>query len=259
MVKLDSAGNFTWQKNLGGAGDEYANFVQQTTDGGYIIEGTTQSTIDSGDVSGHHGGTYDYWVVKLDALEALLWQKCLGGTGNDELWGGVQQTVAGGYIVGGWSNSNDGDVSGNHGGYDFWIAEINLAAGNIVWQKCLGGTVDDYMSGDGMQQTADGGYIVTGHVASNNGEVSGNHGDLDIWLVKLDAARNIVWQRCLGGSGEDSAPSVKQTSDGGYIVAGRSGSTDGDVTGNHGGYDIWVAKLNSDGTGTGNGDDLWGN
>ena len=247
VVKLDSFGTLVWQKCLGGSGDEYADSVQQTSDGGYIIAGYTTSTVDSGDVSGHHGGIYDYWVVKLDSGGNLVWQKCLGGTGDDTSWGGVQQTSDGGYIVAGWSNSNDGDVSGNHGDYDIWVVKLD-SGGNLVWQKSLGGSLNDRISGDGIQQTPDGGYIVTGYTTSNDGDVSGNHGSFDIWIVKLNSGGNLVWQKCLGGTGEDSAPSVDQTSDGGYIVAGRSGSTDGDVTGNHGGYDAWVAKLNSDGT-----------
>ena len=247
VVKLDGSGNIVWNDCYGGGLDEYANNVQQTADGGYIVTGYSTTTIDNGDVTGHHGGFYDYWVVKLDSAGNLVWQKCLGGTGVDEIYGGVQQTSDGNYIVAGWSNSIDGDVIGNHGGYDIWIVKLD-PSGNIIGQKSLVGTLNDRISADGIQQTPDNGYIVTGYTTSNDGDVTGNHGNFDVWVVKLDSSLDIVWQRCLGGSGEDVGHSVDQTSDGGYIIAGRTGSTDGDVTGNHGGYDAWVAKLNADGT-----------
>ena len=101
----------------------------------------------------------------------------------------------------------------------------------IQWQKCLGGpNVDRAYS---VQQTADGGYIVAGRTLSNYGDVTGSHGSWDYWVVKLDSSGNIQWQKCLGGTGNDYANSVQQTTDGGYIVAGYTISNDGDVTGNH--------------------------
>ena len=117
----------------------------------------------------------------------------------------------------------------------------------ISWQKCLGGS-----NGEGaysIQQTSDGGYIVAGNTFSNDGDVTGYHGGDEYWVVKLDSNGNIKWQKCLGGSGNDYAYSIQQTSDGGYIVAGYTTSNDGDVTGFHDGYefatDYWVVKLDA--------------
>ena len=106
-----------------------------------------------------------------------------------------------------------------------------------MWQKCLGGTGND--AANAVQQTADGGYIVAGSTASTDGDVTGSHGGygdsaFDVWVVKLNATGGLVWQKCLGGSDRDGANAVQQTADGGYIVAGITVSTDGDVTGNHG-------------------------
>ncbi len=229
-----------WQRCLGGSGDDYAHSIQQTTDGGYIVAGWTLS--DDGDVSGYHGG-YDFWVVKLNSSGDIVWQKCLGGSGEDEAHS-IQQTTDGGYIVAGVTASNDGDVSGNRGDYDFWVVKLN-SSGDIVWQKCLGGSNDD--AAYSIQQITDGGYVVAGYTESNDGDVSGNHGYSDSWVVKLSSSGNIVWQKCLGGSRCDNAYSIQQTTDGGYIVAGCTESNDGDVSGNHGGYDFWVVKLNSSG------------
>jgi len=242
----DQAPNIEWQKALGGSNDDEAYSVQQTSDGGYIVAGSTRSN--DGDVSGNHEEVWwlvwDFWVVKLDRYGDIEWQKCLGGSDSD--WAeSIQQTSDGGYIVAGYTGSNDGDVSGNHGEKDFWVVKLDRY-GNIKWQKALGGSDSDWAYN--IQQTSDGEYIVAGYTGSNDGDVSGNHGEKDFWVVKLDRYGNIEWQKCLGGSGGggsggDYAYSVQQTSDGGYIVAGETWSNNGDVSGYHGGGDVWVVKL----------------
>ena len=183
------------------------------------------------------------FLITAQTVPAIQWQKSLGGT-NRETAKSVQQTIDGGYIVAGYSASNDDDVSGNHGGYDYWIVKLNNS-GNIQWQKSLGGGQFDYA--ESVQQTADEGYIIAGYSESNDGDVSGNHGDYDFWVVKLDNNGNIQWQKSLGGSSVDFAKSIQQTADGGYIVAGYSLSNDGDVTGHHNHYDYWIVKLDSSG------------
>ena len=99
-----------------------------------------------------------------------------------------------------------------------------------------------------IQQTSDGGYIAAGYSYSNDGDVSGNHGESDYWVVKLDHIGNIQWEKSLGGSGYEGANSIQQTTDGGYILAGWSDSNDGDISGNHGSIDYWVVKLDDTGT-----------
>lgn len=227
-----------WQNSLGGTGDDNAYSIQQTTDGGYIIAGYSDSN--DGDVTGNHGGR-DYWVVKIDILGNLDWQKSLGGTGDDNALS-IQQTTDGGYIVAGGSGGNDGDVTGNHGLADYWVVKLNNV-GVIDWQKSLGGTNWDYVYS--IQQTTDGGYIVAGWSSSINGDVTGNHGNGDFWVVKLNSQGSINWQKSFGGTGIDFGNSIQQTTDGGYIVAGVSESNNGDVTGNHGLADYWVVKLDS--------------
>ncbi len=252
IVKLDKDGKIEWQKALGGSEYDVAHSVQQTSDGGYIVAGETYSS--DGDVSGYHEGG-DAWIVKLDKDGNIQWQKALGGSDWDVAYS-VQQTSDGGYIVAGWTASNDGDVSGSgyHGERDIWIIKLD-SSGNIQWQKALGGSDDDWANG--IQQTSDGGYIVAGGTYSNDGDVSGSgyHGKGDSWIVKLDSSGNIQWQKALGGSDDDWANSIQQTSDEGYIVAGWTASNDGDVSGWHEGYDshdypysdCWVVKLDKDG------------
>ena len=236
IVKLDRSGKLAWKKCLGGTGDDTAYSIQQTADGGYVVAGETTSN--DGNVNGNHG-SYDYWVVLLDASGKIVWKRCLGGDGEDTAYS-AQQTADGGYVVAGAAYSG----SGNHGQQDCWVVKLNRS-GRMEWQKCLGGSSWD--GAGSIQQTADGGFVVAGYTDSNDGDVSGSHGKEDCWIVKLDPFGDLVWQRCLGGSSSDVAWSVKQTADGGYIIAGSTRSNDGDVRGNHGGEDFWLAKLNESG------------
>ena len=247
IVKLNSAGDIEWQKALGGKADDLAYSVQQTTDGGYIVVGSSYSN--DGDVTGHHGdageeGFPDYWIVKLNSSGDIEWQKSLGGSDWDKAFS-IQQTTDGGYIVAGASYSQDGDVTGNHGGSDYWIVKL-YSEGNIEWQKSMGGTISD--DARLIQQTIDGGYIVAGESYSNDGDVTGKHGGYDYWIVKLDSGGSIEWQKTLGGTSLDGAVSIQQSIDSSYIVSGWSGSNDNDVTGNQGGYDYWIVKLDSGGS-----------
>lgn len=237
---LAQAPDVEWQKSLGGSGEDTAHSLQQTADGGYIIAGSSVSN--NGDVTGNRGNE-DYWVVKLNTMGDIQWQKSLGGTGSDRA-NSIQQTEDGGYIVAGGSSSNNGDVTGNHGGLDYWIVKLNTT-GDIQWQKSLGGS--DFDTALSIQQTNDNSYIVAGITNSNNGDVTENKGIRDYWIVKLSTEGDLAWQRSFGGSDDDRAHSIQQTSDGGYIIAGLSISSDGDITGNQGNGDCWIVKLNEAG------------
>ncbi len=261
IVKLDNEGNVEWQKTLGGSGDDVANSVVVTPDGGYIVAGETNSN--DGDVIGNHGGwERDFWVVKLDNEGNIEWQRVLGRSGDDRA-----ESVAilpdGRCVVAGYTDSNDGDVKGWHEGYDvafhpysdFWVIKLN-SKGKIEWQKTLGGSDMDYAYS--IAATTDGGYIVVGGTYSNDGDVSKLHEKSgysvqrgsDFWIVKLDSERNIEWQKKLGSSDYESAYHVLVLPEGEYIVVGCTSSGDGDVKGWHPGFDlfdrssdVWVIKL----------------
>ena len=206
IVKLDSSGNMQWEKSFGGTFREEAYSIEQTKDKGYIIAGRTESN--DGNVTGCHGtpGNYifDYWIVKLDTTGNIQWEKCYGGSGDDEALS-INQTNDKGYIITGLTTSNDFDVSGNHdttNSYrDAWLLKID-STGNIQWQKCLGGTYEDY--GTYIKQTKDGGYIIGGSSESNDWDVSGNHDTTgnysDCWVVKIDSLGILQWQKCYGVS-----------------------------------------------------------
>jgi hypothetical protein len=236
IVKLSSSGAIQWQKGIGGAKSDYAYSFQPTPDGGYIVAGYTYSN--DGDVTGNHGDA-DAWIVKLNSSGGIQWQKALGGD-NEEIARYIQLTADGGYIVCGSARSSNGDVSANHGAQDAWVLKLS-SSGAIQWQKSLGGGKDEIARS--IQPTADGGYIVAGSAVSNNGDVSGNHGGTDAWIVKLSSDGSFQWQKSLGGTGNDFVNSIQITADGGSIVAGQAVSNNGDVIGNHGDTDAWVIKL----------------
>ena len=243
ILKLTSTGTIDWQKTFGGSGEDHATAIQQTSDGGYIFSGYTNSS--DGDVTNAHGND-DYWVVKLDNLGNLIWQKALGGSDKDAngdhgYSGAIQQTKDGGYILSGWTLSNDGDVTGNHGNFDAWIVKLS-STGNIQWQKALGGTNDD--EANYVAQTHDGGYIVGCLSNSVNGQVSGNHGGYDFWVVKLDSAGAIKWEQSYGGPADDMLFGMTETADTNIVMVGYTKSTSGQVSGYNGGpQDFWVVKL----------------
>ena len=181
----------------------------------------------------------------LSAQITMQWRNSIGGVWSDHAYS-ISQTLDEGYIVAGSAytdgSSSSGDLGGCNGHYEAWIVKLDVL-GDIVWQNCLGGS--NYEHAYSIQQTNDGGYVFAGNSSSNDGAVSGNNGAYDYWVVKLDASGNIAWQKCLGGSGEETASSIQQTADGGYIVAGNSSSNDGDVSSNNGGADYWIVKLDA--------------
>ena len=248
VVKLDPTGNVTWQKIFGGNGDDIANSIEQTSEGGYIFAATTSSN-NSGDV-GTNSGLTDIWVVKLYPSGDIQWKKLFGGTGWDltSPWydDGIQQTSEGGYIVIGTTTLKSGGTSENepyHGAGDLWVIKLD-STGNITWQNPYGGSSTEY--GQSIRQTPDNGYIFTGITYSNkSGDVSQSFGNGDYWVGKLDSSGALQWQQPLGGFGSDQPETIQPTADGGYIVSGRVYSSNSGVVAekNHGDTDAWVVKL----------------
>jgi hypothetical protein len=241
IAKLNSVGAIQWEQSYGGAGNEVATSIIQTSDGGYIFTGLSDSTSD--EVTGNHGG-YDIWVVKIDSVGNMQWEQSYGGS-SDEGGVTIAQTTDGGYIIGGNTTSNNGDITFNHGDGDYWLVKIS-STGAIQWQNTYGGSYNDW--GYYAIQTGDGGYMIGGISESIDGEVTGNHGSVDYWVVKTDTAGNLQWEQSYGGAGYDRLGSIIQTTDGGYFMTGLSDSTSDEVTGNHGSYDFWVVKIFANGS-----------
>ena len=153
-------------------------------------------------------------------------------------WGhdSIQSTLDGGYIFVGTTNSQDGDVSGTHGDYDLWIGKCR-SDNSPEWIRSYGGSLND--GGESIQSTGTG-YYVLGNTLSDDGDVSGNHGGADLWVLKLDLSGHIIWQKCLGGTSDETGRDVALLPDGGILVLGFSYSSDGDVPMNRGYADYWV-------------------
>jgi hypothetical protein len=149
-----------------------------------------------------------------------------------------------GTIVAGTTTSNDGNITGNHGGQDIWVVKTSLS-GNIDWQKCIGGTGAETPTQ--MLLADDGSVLVTGYTNSVNGDFASNHGSTDGLVCKLSTTGSLLWAVALGGSSTDSISGICKAIGGGYIISGSTRSNDGDISGNHGGNDIWIAKIDDNG------------
>jgi hypothetical protein len=198
---------------LGGSGYDFGNSVQQTSDGGYIIAGETDSFGVDGDV----------YLIKTDVLGNEEWSQTFGGNGWDGGYS-VQQTTDGGYIITGWCTTNAGD-------HDVYLIKTDVN-GNEEWSQTFGGNNDD--EGYSVQQTTDGGYFVTGYYNTHPVDWLP-----DVYLIKTDADGIEEWQQTLDKDGaEDVGYCGKQISDEGYIITGHTGIYLNEA------YDVWVIKLN---------------
>ncbi|WGD35606.1 hypothetical protein [Olleya sp. YS] len=233
---------------LGGTKNESGQSVKNTSDGGFVILGFTQSM--DGDVITKDNESYDVWLLKYDEDSQLEWSKTYGGT-NDERGNQVIQTQDGGYAIIGHTYSSDGDITINNGQEDFWVIKTD-AQGNLVWQKTYGYSGID--TGYSILQTSDGGYFITGVLdvtasggAGNTKSLQTQHAGGDYWTLKLDQTGTIQWSKYLGGLFTDTAFDALQTDDNGFLIVGSSDSEDTDISNNKGSYDFWVTKVSSSG------------
>jgi hypothetical protein len=246
-VKLDFMGDKEWDKTVGGIERDILVALQPAADGGYVLAGYSSSGVSS-DKTESIRGSFDYWAVKLDAAGTKEWDRTFGGS-KTEILMALELTSDGGYILGGYSPSGkSGDITqANKGDNDFWVVKLN-AAGDKAWDKTLGGQGQDLLNS--LQSTSDGGYLLGGSSDSDvSGDKSqGSHGATDQWVVKLDAAGDMQWDRTYGGSTLDALTSLHQTLDGGYILGGSSDSdSNGDKSQpSQGGSDFWIVKVKGD-------------
>jgi predicted secreted protein len=192
LIKVDENGDETWNKTFGGSLNETGNSVNQTTDGGYILAGFTES---------YGNGGRDVWIIRTDENGNELWSKTFGGANND-LAQFIQPTSDDGFIITGSTQS-----FGN-GGEDMWLIKID-ANGNEMWNKTYGGSLGERAYT--VYQTSDSGYVLAGRTESYG------NGNLDAWLIKTDKSGNEIWNKTFGGSAADNAYSLQITLDEGYI------------------------------------------
>jgi len=215
-LKLDSSGNSQWQKTYGGINNDEGYSIQQTSDAGYVMTASTCS---------YGAGGADLWVLKCDSEGEIQWQKTYGGSA-DECGYSIQQTLDSGYIVIGSTSTYGAGMN------DLWVLKLDNSGKN-QWQKTYGQTFSD--EGYSIQQTLDGGYIVTGYIDTHCQCLYA------LWIMKIDCYGNIIWQKFYGETHHGYVTGVQQTLDGGYIVIGETQSY------GNGGYDLWVIKLDNAG------------
>jgi hypothetical protein len=273
IIKTDGNGDTLWTKTYGGTDNDRGYSVKQTTDGGYIICGNTESfgsediylvktdslgdslwtqtfgvpegwsfsvqqTSDGGyvlcgQIEDLGNGDYDVYIVKTDGNGNTLWTKTYGGTDNDRGYS-VKQTTDGGYIICG----NTESFSLGNSNYDVYLIKTD-SLGDYLWSKTFEETFLNYDIGRSVQQTSDGGYVICGTTELFSGNVDG-----DVYLIKTDSLGDSLWTQTFGGTSIDEGSSVQQTTDGGYIITGSK------INGNNG-RDVYLIKTNS------LGDSLW--
>jgi len=249
VVRTDAMGNKLWDKSFGGSGYDEFRAIQITADGGIILGGTSDSPV-SGNKTNSTLGGYDFWIVRLDANGNKLWEKELGGSGNDVLYG-IQETTNGGFFVFGHSGSAGGTgnkSAANIGGIDYWLVKLD-ANGNKLWDQSYGGTgAEDSTS---LELTSDGGCLLGGQSQSgiSGSKTAPGYGMWDYWVVKVDANGNQEWDKSFGGTTDEILNDVQQTWDGGYILGGysQSGINGNKTEANLGNHDYWIVKLDSTG------------
>ena len=213
VAKLDASGNVSWQKTYGAApSEEIAYDVKQTSDGGYVVAGRTNFC-----------GGNDAWVAKLDSGGNVTWLNAYGSLASAETASSIVETNDGGYVVTGYMDTGD---------FDSWVAKLD-AVGDVTWLKVYGGTMGDEIA-NRILPTSDGGFVISGSYLP---QLTSR----EAWVAKLDASGAAIWSKFYGGAGSDSVNAILATSDGGYVMAGRT------ATAGAGSNDVWVMKLDSNG------------
>ena len=244
LIKTDNIGTLIWEKSYGGSNSDGGHRVFKADNNSYYILAGSLSS--DGDISNDpYPNTLDYWIVKIDSVGEIIWEKNLGGNGHDQIWTGTK-TSDGGILAYGWTSSDDGDVSVYYGLFDMWMIKLN-SEGEKEWDFSIGTSGMDV--GQAIIQTNDGGYLVGGSSRIKEG---GNLNCVphsykaEAILVKLDSARNIEWQHCYGGSEDEGITGLLEI-DNGYVFVAYTASNDGDVSGHHGitgeTGDIWIVKI----------------
>jgi outer membrane protein OmpA-like peptidoglycan-associated protein len=235
LLKMSSRGRIIWQKALGGSFSEEGRCVKVTQDGGYVVVGFT----DSKELMANKR---DFYVVRLDALGNLLWQKAFGGNGDD-IAHNVQVLDDGGFMVVGETKSQTGMTNAFKGGIDAWVIRLDKN-GNLMWDRNFGGTGNDRYTS--IAQVEDG-FILLGETDSRDQDIRENRGKLDILLTKIDIFGKPRWHKTLGGSDNDISHGLTNTTDGQLVLVGTTFSSDGMVKNHKGEGDVWLVKVGTEG------------
>lgn len=247
IVKLDNNGNILWEKSHGFPGIDQALSIIETSDGGLLVSGVLDVSASNG--NGNDKSTYrkhaggDFWIIKLNPNGTKEWRRYFGGTFTDTAFD-ITETNDNSFLIIGSSDSDDVDISNNKGEYDFWVVKIDNL-GSLIWEKSFGGTqIDEAKS---VLKSSDGNFLIVGDSRSNDTDISNAKGAADIWLIKISNDGVLHWEKSYGGSNFDAARDISTAQDGGFLIAGSSRSSDGDLEMNQGQNDAWILKVDTNG------------
>jgi hypothetical protein len=249
VLKVDALGTIEWEKSFGFSGHDHSYDILETQDGGYFFTGFLDITSARSDGNTEKAssltrhGVGEFWGTKIDERGELQWRGYFGGTNNDRSHA-VVQSDDGGFVMAGFSESDDFDITDTQGSYDFWMVKVD-AIGNMLWERSFGGSGIEIAHD--IAKTNDGGYVLTGNTFSTDGDISQANGESDFWLIKVNGAGSLIWEQSYGGSGFDAAQAVISSKDGGYFVVGNSKSADADTSINYGENDLWMVKTDDTG------------
>ena len=218
VIKTDDEGNMQWHKTFGVPGAEYGYAISETSDGGYVVAGSTTSV---------GSGLRDIYVVKTDALGEAQWERTFGGQGSD-VGEAIIETTDGDFVICGHTNSLGA------GGKDVYLIKVD-STGRELWSRTYGGAESDL--GVAVLEAAGGGYLVLGSTGSSGA------GNRDVCLIRTDADGNQLWQKTYGGRAYDAGNSIIETSDGGYLIIGNQDTRGRDADA----LNVFVVKVDSDG------------
>jgi hypothetical protein len=252
LIRLDGDGNKIWDRSFGGLEEDYLQTVLQTSDGGFLLAGTSGSRPGGTKTSTNFSGLlfgYDFWVIRTDSDGNKLWEQSYGGTESEYLRSAVA-AGDGGFLLAGTSYSGtNGNKTVDQIGYgDYWVVRID-GDGTVVWQASFGGESSDSL--ECAAKTADGGFVLGGLSYSDPGlaKTSPGFGSGDYWVVRIDAQGNPLWDAAFGGESYDSLSSIQELAGGGFVLGGSSYSfPSGNRTSvSRGRTDFWVVRLSASG------------
>lgn len=248
LLSLDTDGKRIRSSTYGGSMDDKGQALVILPGGGVAMAGYAMSA--DGDAS-QNQGFHDNWILELDAAGEITWERSFGFPGHDHAYD-IAPSGDGGYFVAGFLDVTASGGAGNkkyqgltaHGVGEFWVNRLD-AQGNLLWRNYYGGSNNDRAYA--ICPSPDGGAVLAGFTESADFDISASRGSYDFWILKIDAAGDLVWERTFGGSGVDIAYDVEALPGGGYLVAGQSISKDGDRSGSKGGSDAWLIKVSEQG------------
>ena len=218
LIKTDFLGNLIWEKSYGFSGHDHAYNIIKTNDGGIFFNGFIDITASEGEGSSLRHGVGEFWCHKVNMNGEIIWRRFFGGSNNDRSYDAIE-TLDGGFILVGTSESQDFEITNPNGSYDMWIVKIS-SNGELIWEKSIGGSAID--EGITIFKTEDNNYMILGNTNSSKIEGTEIQGMNDYLFIKIDSDGNIIFKFRHGTQNFDYAKDMIQSKDGSYFVVGYS-------------------------------------